>query len=158
MWMGRDVKDKIITQLSSTAYGVAAYIADINTTRSETTPAPMQLGAEADSGQYPQVYVDLGDSTITPAKGMTFDDMMEEFGLEVTAVLRGNVVGSLKDDCENYVEAILHSLEGYLCQPSTELGSFICQANGVQRADIDTMQDQTRRAVTVRFTVYNNIF
>lgn len=156
MWMARDVKSYINTRVASSSAGIAYWIGQINTTRSESTPVPAQIGSEADSGQYPQVYVDLGDSTIPPSKGMDFASLTEDFQMEITAVLRDNSIQKLKNDCENYVEAILRSLEGYLYQPDGT-GSFICQANRVQRDDIDTMQNQTRRAVTVTFTVFNNI-
>lgn len=154
MWMARDIKSKVITRLGVSTYGVSAYITAINTTRSESTDTPVQLGADADSGSYPQVYVDLGNSNIPPVKGMAYDDLIEDFQLEVTAVLKGISIQKLKNDCENYVEAILHSLEGFSEQDG--MGSYICEANGVQRADIDTIQNQTVRAVTVTFTVYAN--
>lgn len=154
MWMARDIKSKILTRLADSTYGIGAYITSINATRSETTAQPLQLDAEADNGNYPQVFVDLGDSVIPPAKGMDFNEMTEDFQLEVTAVLKDSVPSKLKNDTENYIEAILKSLQAYSSQDGT--GSYICQANSIQRADIDTVQNMTTRAATVTFTVYAN--
>ena len=154
MWMARDIKSSIITQMNSSTYGISAYITAINSTRGDTTALPMQLGVDADSGQYPQVYVDLGDSSIPPVKGMSYDDLIEDFQLEVTAILKDSQVTKLKNDTENYIQAILQCLEGYSSQ--TGIGSYICEANSILRADIDTVQDQTVRAATVVFTVYSN--
>jgi hypothetical protein len=154
MWFARDIKSKIITRLQDSTYGVAAYITTINTERSETTEIPFQVNAESDVGQYPLVFVDLGDSTIVPVIGSDAETFEENFSLEITAMLKGNNVNKLKNDCENYIEAIMRSVQGYSEQAND--GSYICQASGVQRADIDTEKDMTIRAITVNFIVYNN--
>ena len=154
MWFARDVKSKILTRLADTTYGINALITTINTERSETTVSPFQVNAEKDEGQYPLVFVDLGDSTITNAIGTEYNEMAENFNLEITALLMDSNITKLKNDCENYIEAIIRSIQGW--KEQTNNGSYICAANSIQRADIDTIQDQTKRAVTVIFTVYNN--
>lgn len=154
MWYARDVKDKIITRLNDATYGIAAQISTINSERGETTDLPLQIDAESDSGQYPLVFVDLGDSVIANVVGSGPYTFYENFGLEVTVVMIGNNIPKLKYDCENYIEAIIKCLQGWKEQDGT--GSYICEATGIQRADIDTMQDQTKRAITVAFTVFSN--
>lgn len=154
MWYARDIKDKIITRLTDTTYGIEALISTINNERGESTSVPYQIGGDADTGQYPLIFVDLGDSTITNIVGSNSNSITENFNLEITAVLLDNNIDKLKYDCENYIEAIIRCLQGW--NEQSNKGDYICQASGIQRADIDTMQDQTKRAVTVIFTVYNN--
>ncbi len=154
MWYARDIKTNIITLLQSTSAGIEYYINTINTERGETTAVPFQVSEGADVGQYPTVYVDLGDSVITPTVGTDENTMLENFTLEVTAELMGSNTTKLKNDVENYVEAIFRTLQGYSSQ--TNKGSYICEANSVLRADIDTIEDKTKRVATVAFTVYSN--
>lgn len=154
MWYGRDIKDKIIARLNDANYGLEALISTINSERGESTSAPFNIGGEADIGQYPIVFVDLGDSTVTNVIGSNSNSITENFNLEITAVLLDNNIEKLKYDCENYIEAIIRCLQGY--NEQSNQGNYICQASGIQRADIDTMQDQTKRAVSVIFTVYGN--
>lgn len=154
MWYARDIKGKIITRLTDTTYGISALITTINSERSETTSSPFNIGGESDTGQYPLVFVDLGDSTVTNVIGSNSNSIIESFALEITAVLMDNNIDKLKNDCENYIEAIIRSLQGW--NEQSNQGDYICEASTIQRADIDTMQDQTKRAVTIVFTVYNN--
>ena len=154
MWYARDIKSKIITRLKDNTYGISAYITIINTERSETTETPLQVNAEKDEGQYPTVFIDLGDSSINPEVGTGIENTIETFNLEITALLQGNDITKLKNDCENYIEAILRSLQGY--KEEANNGSYICQAASIQREDIDTIQDQTLRAVTVTFNIFSN--
>jgi hypothetical protein len=154
MWWARDIRDKIITRLTDATYGVSALITTINTERSETTETPLQVNAEKDDGQYPLVFIDLGDSTVENVKGADSETMLETFNLEVTAFLMGNNITKLKNDTENYIEAICRSLEGFYEQSGTS--SYICQLSGIQRMDIDTTADQTKRVAALLFSVYRN--
>jgi hypothetical protein len=154
MWFARDVKSKIITRLQDSTYGISNLITTINTERSETTEVPLQVDAESDNGQYPLVFCDLGDSTINPVVGSGVESFDETFNLEITATLKGNNITKLKNDCENYIEAIMRCLQGWKEQSND--GGYICEANAVIRADIDTVSDMTVRAITVNFVVYNN--
>jgi len=154
MWFARDIKSKILTRLADNTNGLSALITTVNSERTETTALPFRVNAEKDEGQYPAVFVDLGDSIIGNAIGTEYNEMAENFNLEITALLMGSEITKLKNDCENYIEAILRCLEGYKEQDN--YGSYICEANTIQRADIDTIQDQTKRVVTVVFTIYSN--
>ena len=154
MWFARDIKSKIITRLQDSTYGISNLITTINTERSETTGVPLQVNAEKDEGQYPLVFCDLGDSSINPVIGAGIESFDEAFNLEITATLKDNNITKLKNDCENYIEAIMRCLQGW--KEQTNDGCYICQASGIIRADIDTDADMTVRAVTVNFIVYNN--
>jgi hypothetical protein len=154
MWWARDIKSKIVTRMTDTTYGINALITTINTERSETTETAYQINAEQDEGQYPLVFIDLGDSVVSEAIGTEYQTMIETFNLEITIFLMGSNITKLKNDTENYIEAVCRCLEGYNEQSGEN--SYICEINAIQRMDIDTIDDRTLRTAAINMLVYRN--
>lgn len=152
--LATDVRKLIIDRLTDATYGVNNILTTIDTERSTSTPSAISIDPPSDEGNYPSIYVDFGDSDIEENLGADLVVMREVIQLQVMAILKHGDVYVIRSWGENYIEAILRSLQNYVYENTS--GNFACLAIKCIRADLDTEQEQTTRGVAVVFNVHRN--
>lgn len=155
MYWAKDVRNLILTRLQDATNGINALLTTIDTERSESTPQAVTITYGENVSQFPAVYIDLGDSEIESVRGMSYQVMPEVFALQITAEVPGSDLASAKDYAENYIEAIIRSLQNY--EVLTGDGeNFVCLASNCVRELLGNQGGQVMRRVGVEFNVIRN--
>jgi len=84
----QDVRTKIVTQLNDGTNGIVAQLTAIDTTRGTVTDPPKYIDPVSNDGNFPSVYVDLGDSTILTPHGTTYALARETLELQVSVIMK----------------------------------------------------------------------
>jgi hypothetical protein len=155
MWYAKDVRNQILTRLEDVTNGINALLTTIDTERSETTPQAELITYGENQSQFPAVYIDLADSNIESVRGMDVTVMPEVFECQITAEIPGSDLASAKDYAENYIEAILRSLQNYEVL-NGDGENFVCLASSVVRELLGNQGGQVMRRVGVEFQVVRN--
>lgn len=149
-FLGRDVRDAVVTLLSN---GLTSMLTTIDTERSVTTPAPIYIGYGWTDNQFPAVFVDLGNSTISQEESPlleTYSALKETFIIEVTCVIT-DAIDLLYNYIENYIEAIIRVVHGYDSADITWISAV-----ETRREDLYLRENQTMKIGTVVFEVRIN--
>ena len=152
----QDVRTKIVTQLNDGTNGIVAQLTAIDTTRGTVTDPPKYIDPVSNDGNFPSVYVDLGDSTILTPHGTTYALARETLELQVSVIMKHSKNDILRQSLENYFEAIMRCLQNFDYQASD--GAFFMVANKVSRADLDIQVKETTKGLAVIFEVHRNEF
>lgn len=150
----QDIRAAVITRMQDGIYGINAQLTAIDTKRGTTTAQPLQYDPVIDNGQFPSVFVDLGDADIPPIRGMKAKSIQAIMDLHITVLLKDSNYTQIKQHGENYIEAIEECLQDYGIMDST--GMFYMVAFKEIRADLDTQEGQTIRGIGVIFKVHRN--
>lgn len=148
--MYQDVREKIVTQLQT---NLATMLGTIDTERSTSTPVPLSYDPPSNEGNYPTLFVELGETAIEENQA-SIEVMRDVTELRIMVMLKHGDTYILRQWGENYIEAILRIMQNYVYEQND--GNFATIATKVIREDLDQEQEQTIRGAAVIMNVYRN--
>jgi len=149
-YLGRDVRDQIVTLLTNS---FVTTLATIDSERTSTTPAPIYIGYGWTDNQFPALFVDLGNSSIQQENSDLTNDYtqtVELYTVEVTCVIT-DAIDLLYNYIENYIEGIIRVLHNYHDTNITWVSAV-----ETKREDLYLRENQTMKIGTVAFEVRVN--
>jgi hypothetical protein len=143
-----DVLDEIVELLED---NLGDMIDTINTSRTLTTPKPLNITSSFAKNQFPEVFVDIESSTISQEEICKDPDSSREiYNLEITAYLK-SAESDLYKWIEVYSEAMYKIIQNYYSDTITMI-----DVNETVRDTVQTAEKQMLKYITLRCSVQIN--
>lgn len=159
-YLARDIQDRIVTLLNSGGIdgegniipSFVTALGEVDTKRSETTPAPRVITAKWHQNQDPFIFVDNDESEIINDEELNgdYEIITEIYNFKCMAVVK-STYNEVQDFVDNYIEALIRVLHNY-CDANI---AWI-RAVGTDKVDLYSDKNQTKKSGMVEFEVRIN--
>ena len=104
----RDVEEDLLEEIED---NINSELAEVDYTRSDSTPTPKQITSGVDNGQYPAIFIDISGVEFEDATmNYETENIRVKFTAEVVVVMKSSEQTKLKQWISNYIEALTNIL------------------------------------------------